>query len=161
MFGRTIGAGILGTMLLLANVPAANAFTGRHLISAEGAVRETAASESGTIALSGMIDFDKTGGASAVDITIALVDTGGDNISCVLSTPADVGYTLSKEGIGTLTLTVGSANVCTSGNTGNKIVFNFVVLTNTGRVTATSIDLVDSMGDLVDLTTISGSILTQ
>jgi hypothetical protein len=148
-------------MLLLANAPAAHAFTGRHLINAEGAVRETAASESGTIALSGMIDFDKTGGASAVDLTIALVDTGGDNISCVLSTPADVAYTLSKEGIGTLTLTVGSADVCTSGNTGNQIVFNFVVLTNTGRVTATSIDLVDSMGDLVDLTTLSGAILTQ
>src|SRR5579871_2477984 len=99
MFGRTIGAGILGTMLLLANAPAAHAFTGRHLISAQGAVRETAASETGTIALSGMIDFNKSGGASTVDVTIALLDSGGDNISCVLSTPADVAYTLSKDGI--------------------------------------------------------------
>jgi hypothetical protein len=108
-----------------------------------------------------MIDFNKSNGASAVEITIVLVDSGGDNINCVLSTPADVAYTLSKEGIGTLTLTIGSGDTCTAGNTGKAITFNFVVGSNTGRITATSIDLVDSMSDLVDLTTASGSVLTQ
>jgi len=152
---------LLGTTLLLANAPLAHAFTGRHLISAAGAVRESIAAETGTISLSGMIDFNRTGGATAVDITIDLIDSGGDNISCVLSTPADVAYTLSKAGIGTLTLTVGSTDTCTTGNTGKSIGFNFVVLTNTGRITATSIDLVDNMGDVVDLTTLSGAILTQ
>jgi hypothetical protein len=58
-------------------------------------------------------------------------------------------------------LTVGSTDTCTTGNTGKAIGFNFVVLTNTGRITATTIDLVDSMGDVVDLTTLSGTILTQ
>jgi hypothetical protein len=148
-------------MMLLANVTVASAFSGRHLISAAGAIRESVASETGTISLSGMIDFDRTGGATAVDITIDLIDSGGDTISCVLSTPADVAYMLSKEGIGTLTLTVGSTDTCTTGNTGKAIGFNFVVLTNTGRITATTIDLVDSMGDVVDLTTLSGTILTQ
>src|SRR5580704_6123898 len=160
MFGRTIGAGLLGMMLLFASVSAAHAFLGRHLVSAQGAVHETVANESGTIALSGMIDFNKSNGASAVEITIVLVDSGGDNINCVLSTPADVAYSLSKEGIGTLTLTVGSGDTCTAGNTGKAITFNFVVGSNTGRITATSIDLVDSMSDVVDLTTASGSVLT-
>jgi hypothetical protein len=161
MTRQLVTAAVAGAALLLANVPVANAFTGRHLISAAGAIRETTAAESGTISLSGLIDFNKSNGASAVDVTIDLVDSGGDNIACVLSTPADVAYTLSKEGIGTLTLTVGSADTCTAGNTGKAIVFNFVVLSNTGRITATSINLVDSMSDLVDLTTASGSILTQ
>ncbi|HLX38085.1 MAG TPA: hypothetical protein VKR29_09800 [Candidatus Binataceae bacterium] len=161
MSGRTVLAGILGATLIIASAPFANAFTGRHLISAEGAIRESTESETGTIGLSGLIDFDTKGGASAVDITIALVDSGGDTISCVLSTPADVAYTLSKEGIGTLTLTVASGDTCTTGNTGNSITFNFAVLGNTGRVTATSIDLVDSMGDVVDLTTLTGAVLAQ
>jgi hypothetical protein len=152
---------LLGMTLLLANAPLANAFTGRHLINAAGAIRESTAAETGTISLSGMIDFDKSGGASAVDITIDLIDSGGDTINCVLSTPADVAYTLSKEGIGTLTLAVGSGDTCTTGNTGKSIGFNFVVLTNTGRITATSIDLVDNMSDVVDLTTLTGAILTQ
>ena len=160
MTRRTVAAGIVGAVLLLSNVTAANAFSGRHLITAAGAVHETAVSETGTIALSGLIDFTKTG-ASAVQISIAMVDSGGDSISCVLSTPADVTYTLSKEGIGTLTLTVGSGDTCTTGNTGKSIVFNFVVLSNTGRVTATSINLVDSMSDLVNLTTATGTVLTQ
>jgi hypothetical protein len=159
---RTMSIGmLLGMTLLLANAPLANAFTGRRLINAAGAIRESAATETGTISLSGMIDFDKSGGASAVDITIDLIDSGGDSISCVLSTPADVAYTLSKEGIGTLTLTVGSGDTCTTGNVGKSIGFNFVVLTNTGRITATSIDLIDNMSDVVDLTTLSGAILTQ
>ncbi len=161
MSRQTVAAGMLGMMMLLANVPLANAFSGRRLISAAGAIRESAATETGTISLSGMIDFDRTGGATAVDITIDLIDSGGDSISCVLSTPSDVAYTLSKEGIGTLTLTVGSADTCTTGNTGKAIVFNFVTLTSTGRITATSIDLVDNMGDVVDLTTLSGAILAQ
>jgi hypothetical protein len=161
MTRRIVAAGMIATMLFLARVPSANAFSGRHLISAAGAVRESAASESGTLSLSGMIDFNKTGGASAVQITIDMIDSGGDNISCVLATPGDVAYTLSKEGIGTLTLTVGTGDTCTAGNTGKKIVFNFVVLTNTGRITATSIDLVDNMSDVVDSTTATGAILTQ
>lgn len=76
MARRIAAAGMIGTLLLMAKVPVANAFTGRHLISAAGAIRETAASE-------------------------------------------------------------------------------------TGRITATSINLHDNMGDVVDLTTASGSILTQ
>ncbi len=158
---RMVTAGIVGTMLLLMNVTAANAFTGRHLVSAAGVVRESAATESGTIAMSGMIDFTKSGGASAVDITIAMIDSGGDSISCVLSTPTDVAYTLAKDGVGTLTLTVASGDACTTGNTGKSIVFNFVVLTNTGRITATSINLVDTMSDVVDFTTATGAVLTQ
>ena len=101
---------------------------GRHLISAAGAIRESAATETATISLSGMIDFDKSGGASAVDITIDLIDSGGDSISCVLSAPADVAYTLSKEGMGTLTLTVASGDMCRTGNTSKSIGFNFVYL---------------------------------
>jgi len=132
-------------MLLLANVAVANAFGGRHLIDAAGAIHETVAGETGTIALSGLIAFNRSGGATAVQVTIAMVDSGGDNISCVLSTPGDVAYTLSKARIGTLTLTVGANDVCTAGNTGNSIVFNFVVLASTGRITATSINLVDNM----------------
>ncbi len=107
MSRRSVVAGMIGTMMLLANVTVANAFTGRHLISAAGEVRESAATESGTLAMSGMIDFNRSGGATAVNLTLAMIDTGGDNISCVLSTPGDVAYSLNKEGIGTLTLTVG------------------------------------------------------
>jgi len=148
--------------MLLANVAVANAFSGRRLISAAGAVRESGPSESGTLSLSGMIDFNKSGGASAVQITIDMIDSGGDNIACVLTTPGDVAYTLSKEGIGMLTLTVGAGDTtCTAGNTGKSIVFNFVTLTTTGRITATSIDLVDSMSDVVDSTTATGSVLAQ
>lgn len=162
MARRTVTAGIVGAMLLLANVPLANAFSGRHLISAAGAIRETAATETGTIALSGMIDFNKSGGASAVEVTIALIDSGGDNVSCILSSPADVAYTLSKEGIGTLTLTQAATDVCAAGgSSGDSIKFNFVVISNTGRITATSINLHDNMSDVVNLTTASGSILTQ
>lgn len=160
MIRQTLAAAILGTMLLFTNASVASAFSGRHLINAAGAIHETAASETGTISLSGLIDFDKSGGASSVDVTIALVDSGGDSISCVLSTSADVTYSLTK-GIGTLTLTVGENDTCTTGNTGKAIVFNFVVLSNTGRITATSINLVDDMSDVVDLTTATGSILTQ
>lgn len=159
MTRRMVTAGIIGAILLLANVSAANAFSGKRLISAAGAVHETAAKEDGSISLSGFIDFTKSG-ASAVHITIALVDTGGDSISCVLSSPADVSYTLADD-IGTLTLTVGSTDACTTGNVKNSIVFNFAVLSTTGRITATSINLVDNMGDLVDLTTATGAILTQ
>lgn len=161
MTRRMIGAGIFGALLLLVRVPAARAFSGDHLINVAGAVHETAAKEDGSISLSGSINFNKKGGsASSVFITIALVDTGGDSIQCVLKTASDVSYTLT-DGVGTLTLTVGSGDTCTAGNVGNKIVFNFAALANTGRVTATSINLVDNMGDLVDLTTATGAILTQ
>jgi hypothetical protein len=160
MIRQIVAATLMGAMLVVTNAPVANAFSGRHLISAVGAVHETVAAESGTISLSGLIDFNKSNGASAVDVTIDLVDSGGDSIACVLSTPSDVTYSLSK-GMGTLTLTVGSSDVCTTGNTGKTIVFNFVVLSNTGRITATSINLVDDMSDVVDLTTATGSILTQ
>jgi hypothetical protein len=158
---KTIGM-LLGMTFLLTNAPLAHAFTGRHLISAAGAIRESVAAETGTISLSGMIDFNRTGGATAVDITIDLIDSGGDAINCVLSTPADVAYTLSKEGIGTLTLTQGASDVCSAGGmAADSIVFNFVVLTETGRISAKSINLHDNMGDVVDLTTASGSILVQ
>jgi|SRR5271163_1131653 len=107
------------------------------------------------------LDFDKSGGASAVNITIAMIDTGGDTISCVLATPGDVAYSLNKEGVGTLTLTVGAGDACTTGNAGKSILFNFAVLTNTGRITATSINLLNNMGDVVSFTTATGAVLTQ
>ena len=157
---RIVAAGFLATVLMIAKIPAANAFSGKHLINAAGAVHETAAKEDGSIALSGVVDFNKSGGATAVHVTIALVDTGGDSISCVLSNPSDVAYTLA-DNVGTLTLKVGSGDVCTTGNLGNTIVFNMALLSNTGRITATSINLMDSGGDAVDLTTADGAILTQ
>ena len=157
---RIVAAGFLATLLLVTKIPAADAFSGKRLINAAGAVHETAAKEEGSIALSGAIDFNKSGGATAVHITIALVDTGGDSISCVLSNPSDVTYTLA-DNVGTLTLKVGAGDVCTTGNLGNTIVFNMALLSNTGRITATSINLTDSGGDAVDLTTADGAILTQ
>ena len=158
-----LAAGFVGTLLLLANVSDANAFSGRRLINAAGGVHETAAAETGSIGLSGMIDFDNKEGATAVHVTIALEDTGGDSINCVLSIPADVSYTLTGE-TGTLTLTVGAADACTAGNVGDSIKFNLVLLSasgNAGRITATSINLHDNMGDLVDLTSATGAISNQ
>jgi len=157
---RIVAAGFLATLLLVTKIPAANAFSGKHLINAAGAVHETVAKEDGSIALSGVVDFNKSGGATAVHITIALVDTGGDSISCVLSNPGDVTYTLA-DNVGTLILKVGTGDVCTTGNLGNTVVFNLALLSNTGRITATSINLTDSGGDAVDLTTADGAILTQ
>ena len=157
---RIVAGSLLAALLLVAKTPAANAFSGKHLINAAGAVHETAAKEDGSIALSGLVDFNKLGGATAVHITIALLDTGGDSISCVLSNPGDAAYTL-VDNVGTLTLKVGTGDVCTTGNLGNTIVFNMALLSNTGRITATSINLIDSGGDAVDLTTADGAILTQ
>jgi len=157
-----LAAGILGTLLRLANVSDANAFSGRRLINAAGGIHETVG-ETGSIGLSGMIDFNKKGGADAVNVTIALEDSGGDSINCVLSTPADVSYTLGDE-VGTLTLTVGAADVCTAGNTDDRITFNLVLLSssgNAGRITATFINLHDSANDVVDLTSATGAISTQ
>jgi len=157
-----VAAVIIGAGLLLANASSANAFQGRRLINAAGGVHESASQENGSIALSGIINFNRSGGADAVQVTITLEDSGGDSIHCVLSTASDVSYALN-DGAGTLTLKVDPTDACTAGNSGDLIIFNFVTLTNSvtaGRITATSINLHDSGGDLVDLTTASGAIST-
>ena len=127
--------------------------SGDRLIEAGGGAVDfdDAGFPSGHIALAGLIRLNPlrrgvtTGTARTLDLTLDYEDhVFGDHLACHLTTPGDVSYTLVK-GVGTLTLTVGSASECTGvDNTGKTIVFALYVGGSKGRIVSTSSTLLDS-----------------
>jgi hypothetical protein len=122
---------------------------------------------SGHMALAGVIHLnplkkgEATGTARALDVTIDFEDhAAADHLACHLTAPGDVSYTLSK-GVGTLTLTVGSAPECTGvNNTGKKIVFALYVGGAKGRIISTSSTLLDTDADAIGEVTVVGEFST-
>ena len=180
--------GGVGLLLLVGGTAHANSsyshsqLRGAHLISAQGESIDndqavTPLGDPGSLGLAGLIDFNDYGGASSVNVTITYEDrvvdpTFGaeDGFTCVLTNPGDVAYTLSG-GVGTLTLTVSSSDVCTqtttaspfTANVGNGITFNLYVSTNaqlyaSGRIEEVSTSLVDVLLDSIVGTSLTGSI---
>lgn len=131
---------------------------GPHLISGHGGGTDTRG-ETGDVGLAGLIKFNKSGGADAVDITLGWQDNddANDGFTCHLTNPSDLGYTLSN-GVGTLTLTVSASDSCHQTTNPsiavNKIVFSLYVLKRESlppeaRIASTACSLVDSDGDVV------------
>jgi len=184
---RLVGAAaLLGLALVMVGTANASGFSpliGTRLISAEGGTADNAG-ELGTFGLSGLINFNNSGGASWLNVTLTYQDSyfaansAEDGFYCVLSTPSDVAYTLNTNGVGTLTLTVHGSDVsgtdtCTQtfnggdlqerhSNSNNSIVFNLYVLgsliATDARITATTSNLVDYSYDTIQTTTLTGSI---
>jgi hypothetical protein len=129
-----------------------NQATGDRLIEAGGGAVDfdDAGFPNGHIALAGLIRLNPlrrgvaTGTAATLDLTLDYEDhIVGDHLTCHLTLPGDVSYTLVK-GVGTLTLTVGNASECIGvDNTGKDIVFALYVGGAKGRVVSTSSTLLD------------------
>jgi hypothetical protein len=127
--------------------------TGTRLMTAFGGAVDTddSAHPSGHMAMAGTITLNPlkkgvtTGTAKALDATIDFEDFAFlKHLLCHLIIPGEVSYTLVK-GVGTLTLTVGSASECTGvDNTGKKLVFALYVFGATGRIVSTSSTLLDT-----------------
>jgi len=142
---------------------------GDRLIEAGGGAIDTddINNPSGHMALAGLIRLnplkkgETTGTAKAVDVTIDFEDhRAADHLACHLLIPGDVSYTLSK-GVGTLTLTVGSAGECTGvTNTGKNIVFALYVGGAKGRIVSTSSTLLDSDLDVIGEPVVVGEFST-
>jgi hypothetical protein len=137
---------------LLPSGAGSNQATADRLIEAGGGAVDfdDSGSPSGHIALAGFVRLNPltrgatTGTARTFDLTLDFEDhVFGDHLSCHLTIPSDVSYTLSR-GVGTLTITVGSASECTPDNTGKKIVFMLYVGGSRGVIVSTSSTLVDN-----------------
>jgi hypothetical protein len=143
--------------------------TGDRLIEAGGGALDLDdfGSPSGHIALAGLIRLNPLthgatiGTARTLDVTIDYEDhSAADHLACHLTTPGDVSYTLVK-GVGTLTLTVGSAGECTGvNNTGKNIVFALYVGGAKGRIVSKSSTLVDFDLDRIEFVTAVGEFST-
>jgi hypothetical protein len=126
---------------------------------------------SGHIALAGLIQLNPlkkgvtVGTAKALDVTIDYQDFfTAQSLSCHMINPADVAYTLVK-GVGTLTLTVGSAGECDTTNTGNFIKFALYVGGSSGRIVSTQSTLVDNdlffgLPDIIEAPAVVGEFST-
>ena len=130
---------------------------GNRFITAFGGAVDTddANRPSGHMAMAGLIQLnplkkgETTGTAKALDLTLDYEDFDfGEHLACHLLIPGDVSYTLVK-GVGTLTLTVGSAGECDHTNTGKSITFALYVGGSTGRIVSTSSTLIDSDGEVI------------
>jgi hypothetical protein len=116
---------------------------------------------SGHIALAGFVRLNPltrgatTGTARTFDLTLDYEDHAfADHLACHFTTPGDVSYTLSK-GVGTLTITVGTASECTPDNftvTPKKIVFMLYVGGSRGVIVSTSSTLFDSDSTATSIT---------
>jgi len=125
---------------------------------------------SGHIAIAGLITLNPlkkgvtTGTAKAVDVTIDYQDffpgpPAQQRLTCHLLIPGDVSYTLVK-GVGTLTLTVGSAGECDTSNIGKLIKFALYVGGSSGRIVSTSSTLIDNDLDAIEAPAVVGEFST-
>jgi hypothetical protein len=142
---------------------------GDRLIEAGGGAidADDTGSPSGHMALAGLIRLnplrrgETTGTANTLDVTIDFEDhSAAKHLACHLTTPGDVSYTLST-GVGTLTLTVGSASECTGvNNAGKKIVFALYVGGAKGRIVSKSSTLLDTDLNVIGEVTVVGEFST-
>jgi len=157
----------------------ARALSGPEVLAAFGAISDSnggntlTTHDQGGLALAGRITFTPGGGASAVNITLGYTDNdcctlfpAHDGITCSLTTPSDVAYTLTN-GVGTLTLTVAATDTCVQtvagtsvANTGKKIAFNMYKAAGAIALSATSMDLIDGAGHTIGSLAVSGSLST-
>jgi len=169
--GDTVGiVAILGELEPSGNI-LSNQATGDRFITGFGGAVDTDdtgadGGASGHMAMAGLIQLNPlkkgvtTGTAKALDVTIDYQDFFFDqHLACHLINPADVSYTLVK-GVGTLTLTVGSAGECDTTNTGNFIKFALYAGGSTGRIVSTSSTLIDNDLDVIDSPAIAGEFST-
>ncbi len=126
--------------------------TGNYLIDAEGGAvdgfSDGELGEFGHMAVTGWFSANSNGTASKVLITIAYEDSGFpfDGITCHLTTPSDLTFTISPvTGNGTLTLTLSSSDQCfetadhsiTATEPGAQLTFNLTD-TSTGKIRISS-----------------------
>jgi hypothetical protein len=136
------------------------AISGPKILSAAGGTIDTAG-DPGYLVLGGFVTLNDHGGARSLDVTITYEDQyPEDAFTCTLTTPSDLTYSISK-GIGTLTLTVGSGEVCNAyalyDNLGNGITFQIYAVGSKVKMVSTGSTLNDSNDDTVDPFGVSGA----
>ena len=130
----------------------------RLIIGSGGAVDFDDSGHSGHMALAGAIALqpirkkEKHAEAKALDLRIEYQDFfETQHMSCHLTTPSDVSYSLDK-GVGTITFTVSASDSCTNNghsNTGNSITFTLYAAGAKGRIVSTDSTLVNNDGETI------------
>jgi len=126
-----------------------NVLSGSHLFNAVGGTTDDSG-ESGHMGIAGLAVLNTGGGANGLDVTLSYQDSNDEGLACELTNPADLSYSLTK-GVGTLTLTVSSADSATCAmGTGNSITFNLYAVGGQARIISTSSSLQDNYPDIID-----------
>jgi hypothetical protein len=142
----------------------------RLIIGDGGAVDpDDTGSPSGHMALAGQITLQPVrkgevhAEAKDLDMDIEYQDFfGTQHMSCHLTTPSDVAYSLHK-GVGTITFTVSAGDSCTNNghsNTGNSITFTLYAAGAKGRIVSTASTLVNSDGEVIGDVAVVGQFST-
>ena len=167
-FFLTVGAAPVNALEMLRNN--GPYLVGPRLLSAAGDTHND--SDTGHLALQGLVVFDHKGGVSFLDVVIQYNDFhDGDGLTCELTSPSDLTYTIGTSGPGSMTLTIGTSDSCVEMSTGNsvnnagqEIVFDLYALAKGfdsdagARFVATSSDLTDGNGNSIDTPDIVGAL---
>lgn len=134
--------------------------SGQMLLNGTGQTTN-ASGRFGHESLAGSVKLTRKGGASALDVTPVYSDNSyyGSAETCHLTDPADVAYSfVSKNKMGTFTLTVGANDACYStysgsgtpiSNSGNSLTFNLYQGNGGLVLVSTNSNLVDGNGDTI------------
>jgi hypothetical protein len=129
---------------------------GQYTISAQNGAEEIGEPfDDGHMDVAGLVTLNSSGGANSLSLTLAYqdVDEDDDGITCFLSNPSDLTYSVLSGGIGTLVLSVSGTDSCFQGNnssisvneTGNSITFKLYALDGVARIVSTTSDLVSTV----------------
>lgn len=111
--------------------------------------------------LAGSVKLTRKGGASDLNLTLVYSDNNnpGDAEVCLLTDPADVAYSfVSKNKMGTFTLTVGASDTCFStlngrgtpvSNSGNSLTFNLYQGNGGLVLVSTNSNLIDGNDNVI------------
>jgi hypothetical protein len=138
----------------------ASKILGSSLISVLGGATDNFG-DNGSLGLAGTINFNGSGGANSLNITVSYQDDNTepspDIFICTLTNPSDVSYTLSN-GVGTLTISINPSDSCVyptahALNATGSITFKlYSVATLFGpftRITNAGASFVDSENDVI------------
>lgn len=159
----TVGLLLAAVLLPFGTATTAQAaISGPKILSAAGGTTDNLG-DPGYLVLGGHVVLNHNGGARSLNITMSYEDQySGDAFTCTLTTPSDLTYSISK-GIGTLTLTVGSGEVCNAyasyDNLNNKITFQIYAVGSKVKMVSTGSTLNDSNGDTVNPVGVSGEMV--
>jgi hypothetical protein len=141
----------------------------RLIIASGGAVDFDDSGHTGHMALAGAIALqpirknEAHAEAKALDLRIEYQDFfETQHMSCHLTTPSDVSYSLDK-GVGQITFTVSASDSCTNNghsNTGKSITFTLYAAGAKGRIVSTDSTLVNDDGETIGNVAVVGEIST-
>jgi hypothetical protein len=128
----------------------------------------------GSLTLTGIIEFNGDGGAKFVAITLfylGLIDSG-NSILCKLNSPADVTNEFDeKSGVGTFKVTIGKNDACIEADSGKPatnfgdehfydrgITFDLYHVAGSSRLVSTESGILDNGGNVINLVNLQGSL---